>query len=195
MSLDDQATAPLPKRISLEDAGDSVVIRRRWFTWAILFFVFFCAFWDGITLVFVVEAVRKIVAGDTGGWAMLLFISGHMAIGAGLTYYTLATLFNTTTIRISATELTIRHGPVPWFGQRTLDPAQVKQLFVERKVHRGKNGSVSYSYRLHAILLDDQRVKLLSGITDENQARFLEHTMERFLAIQDSPVKGEHRPL
>ena len=40
----------------------------------------------------------------------------HVAVGVGLTYSVLATLFNRTEVELTADSLRVRHGPIPWKG-------------------------------------------------------------------------------
>ena len=61
----------------------------------------------------------------TNGTPLIAFLLpiAHVAVGVGLTYYTLTRLMNRTRIEVSRDELTIRHGPLPWRGNMDAPPA------------------------------------------------------------------------
>jgi hypothetical protein len=125
-------------------------------------------------------------------WPMALFGSLHAVIGIGLTYGTLAGFLNHTRISAGPARLAIEHGPLPWLGDKVLDPARVEQLYcLERR--REHKGTVSYTYDLHARLRDGRGQKLVGGLTSAEQAAFLEQQLEALLGIADQPVAGEHR--
>ena len=121
---------------------------------------------------------------------MLLFSILHVAVGAAVTYSTLAGLVNRTRIDIDPMSFSIRHGPLPWRGNRTISTLEIDQLYTMEKVHRGKHGP-HYSYQLWAKLKGAPDVKLLSGLEDRDQALYIEHVVEDRMRIADRPVEGE----
>ncbi len=46
-------------------------------------------------------------------------------------------------------------------------------------------------YDLYAILVNGKRIRLLSGLNDPGEARFLEARMEQSMGIEDHRVVGE----
>src|SRR5690606_6273323 len=78
---------PLPRRMELRATPHGIEITRQWFSHAVLFLIPFCLFWDGFLLVWYAAAFK------TGAPAAAkLFPLIHVAVGAGITYYTLACL-------------------------------------------------------------------------------------------------------
>src|SRR5829696_819012 len=71
-------------------------------------------------------------------WVMAVFALGHAAVGLGLTYYTIAGFLNHTLIRVSASQLDISHGPLPWPGKKRLDSTTVAQIYCKEHISRGK---------------------------------------------------------
>jgi hypothetical protein len=86
--------------------------------------------------------------------------------------------------------LTIEHGPLPWFGNKQLDPIVLKQLYVKERIQQNK-GKRHYSYELHMVTWDGRNQKLVGGLATSDQAFFLEQEIERFMGIADQPVPGE----
>ena len=175
---------PLPRGIQVQELGSTLEITRRWFSPVFLFLAFFCVMWNGFMLVWHGMALAS------GAWFMSLFGLLHTAVGVWLLYYTLAGFLNTTTIRVQWDELEVRHGPVPWPGNKTLSARDLEQFYCQEKINRGKNG-VQYAYQVLALRKDHVRETLLTGLSDVDQALYIEQELERFLRIEDRPMPGE----
>jgi len=185
----DRAPAALPSKFVVDMShGDRLRIRWRWFRPMALFLVFFCIAWDG----FLVTWYGLGLAMGDAPLIMFLFPLVHVAVGVGLTYYTLALLVNTTTVAVSRGGLRVRHAPMPWAPSPTLRVTDLEQLYVERKVRHNKNGT-SVTFQLMAVTRDHSGRKLVGGLEELGQALYLEQEIERTLGIRDRPVAGEHR--
>ena len=121
---------------------------------------------------------------------MIVFPMAHVAIGLSLTYYTFAGFLNSTIIMINHQFLIITQTPLPWFGNRRVESAQLAQLYAEQVTMQSRN-SRSSLYQLNGILRDNRKVKLLSGLPSQDVALFVEQTIEEYLRIADQPVAGE----
>jgi len=175
---------PMPRGIVVEDFGNSLEIRRRWFHAVFIFLAFFCVFWNGFMIAW------HVIALSMGVWFMSLFGLLHTAVGIGLAWYTLAGFLNTTTIRASRGLIEITTGPVPWRGNATLPTDDIDQIYCKEQVSHGKNGT-SCSYQVLIVTKANVRKPLLKGLPDADQALFVEQELERFLNIEDRPVRGE----
>ena len=181
----------LPTRFTVDRRADHLAVRWRWFTPIALFTLFFCFAWNG----FLVGWYGLATQGDAPAGVdivMLLFPLGHVAVGVGLSYWTLAHLFNHTVVTVSQGKLAVRHGPLPWRPQPTLATRDIEQLYCTRKVTHGKNGT-SVSYALRAVTRDHSGLLLLAGFTDLDQALWLEQEIEGLLDLRDRPVAGEFK--
>ncbi len=170
-----------PTGLVIEE-GRRPSVRWSWRTWQIAFFVVWCTFWDLGMLAMVASAV------STGAYEMLLFGSLHITAGAAVTYYLLALIFNSTTVAVSDEEVTVAHGPLPWFGGRAVARADVAQFYVVEV--RGNKGSRSWT--VFAELGSGHRTKLVGGLSSPGRARFLEDWLEQKTGVEDRPVDGEH---
>lgn len=166
-------------------ARGTLRITRRWFGASAIFTLFFSLIWNAF-LVFWYGAAFS--APDTP-WIMFVFPLGHVAVGVGLFYWSLATLLNRTTIVVDGRALTVRHGPVPWWGARDLEVDRVRQLFVRSRTRTNK-GRRSTTYALCA---DDDgvAVDLATGLRSADEARYVEQLIEDHLAIVDDPSANE----
>jgi hypothetical protein len=174
-----------PYRLSAA-AHPHVVLVRRWFAPAVLFMAFFCVFWDGF-LVFWYSAALS-AKGAHAHAAPLLFPLFHVGVGVVMTYTALCGFVNTTRIAIENGVLSVRHGPLPWPGNRDVAIASITQLFC--KEHVGNKGARSYS--VNALLTDGTTSKVLKGLKDAEQALYIEQIVEKRLGIVDAPVAGEY---
>lgn len=183
--------AALPPRFQVEEEGSTTRITWRWFNPIIhLFMAFFCVIWDGFLIVWYGLAIGSGAAGDEVPIVAVLFPLGHVAAGIFITYITVAGFLNRTRVQVSRDQLVIRHGPLPWPGNKELAGRQLTQLFGEEVIRRGKNG-VTVTYDLVAVNRESRKVKLLTGLTERDQVLYLEQALERRLGIEDAPVDGE----
>lgn len=188
---DDRALANPGDYRHVPGKGGDLVIRRRWFQPAKhLTMLFFCVFWDGFLAFWYSTLLTVDEKGGGPGLVFYLFPLLHVSVGIGLTYSAIAGLFNTTLVGIRGEDFFVRHGPIPWRGNRTLPARTITQLFCEEKVSRSKDGDMR-TYNLSAILEGGQRVALVTGLPTVDQALFLEQTLEERLEIVDVEVGGE----
>jgi hypothetical protein len=185
--------AARPVRLHEEENDQGTVLSWRWFGAKHVFTALGCLIWDGVVLVFL-----SMVLMSRAPLVSLLFILPHLSAGLFLTYRSLAGLLNTTRVEVRQRELTIRHGPLPWPGNRTVSGHELTQLYCQKgrvkvwgniKFVLPSSGNESYS--LLAIDRQGRQVKLLSGIEDMDMVLYLELALERRLGIEDSPVAGE----
>jgi hypothetical protein len=175
---------PLPKRVQVQDFGHSFEISRRWFSPMFLFLAVFCVFWNGFMLVW------HGIALASGAWFMSLFGLLHTAVGLGLLYFTVAGFINATVICVAQGMIDVRHGPLPWPGNKSLSVHDVSQLYCRETVQHNKNGT-QCTYEVMVLRQDNVRETLVKGLTDADQALYIEQELERHLRIQDQPVAGE----
>jgi hypothetical protein len=124
-----------------------------------------------------------------GALIMIIFPVAHLAAGVGITYFTIAVLANRTVVTVAGNDLRIRHRPVPWRGNRNVDASTIIQLHCDQVISNSNRGSTPWSYRVNALLKDERRLRLLSGL-DKDQALFYEQKLEEWLGIEPYPVSG-----
>lgn len=183
-------TDAIPEKIAVEDTGSQVCFRWRWYSWSIWFLVFFCITWDS----FLIFWYSLAIVNPGMPWLFFVFPIAHVAVGIGLTYYTLAALFNSTTVTVDHEAVRIRHGPIPWPGNVTLPVEEIMRLHVE-----SEPGNLCVpardSYTNRAIrrpiprrvsvvaTLKNGRMKRLLVLDDEGIAWYFKHQIEKLLGI------------
>lgn len=182
----ERQAVPMPDKVDVIDAGGELQITYRWFSPKYIFLIVFAVFWNGFMLVW------HGISLASGAWFMSVFGLLHTADGIGLAYYTLAGLLNKTTVWIGMGQMAIRHWPLPWLGNRQLQASDIAQVYSRERVSHSKN-STSYSYQVQAILQNGRKQELLGGLSDVDQALYIEQEIERHLGIQDRPVRGQIR--
>lgn len=169
----------------VDRSGGRCTIYWRWFTPMHLGMLIFCIAWDS----FLIFWYSMALGGHGAPCVMIIFPIGHVAVGVGLTYATLAGLFNHTRIELSASQMSITHAPLPWWGNRSIAASQIAQLYCERG-KSSRNGERRYV--LSIVLRSGTKQKLLS-VNGLDEAKFLERTIEEFYHIVNKAVAGELR--
>lgn len=179
---------PIPENLNIQDDGYRLTIRRRWYTTMIWFLVFFCIAWDSFLLFW-----YSIAFDGDAPWIMAVFPIVHVAVGVGLTYYTLATLLNTTTITIEGRKVSVRHNPVPWKGNRTFSAGDITQLYCAEAAltSSDNNGPTQHYYDVCLLDANNRKLKLLSNLSSKEEALAIEKIIEERLGLDDEVVAGE----
>ena len=186
----------IPANIKIRRNFQRLQIIRRWFHIKYIFLTLFVVFWDAFLINWYAMAFSSFSSSNHIDIAFLLFPLLHVAVGIGLSYYVLVGYLNKTTINIDFNAISIKHGPLPVWDNKTVPSRQLKQLY--SKKYRPLTNRRGYSYAVHAITSDAttgswRNIKLLSGLDTSEQALFIEQEIEKFLKITDLPVKGELR--
>lgn len=176
---------PMPAGITIDNSGSRLRIQRSWFSWTIIFLLIFAIIWNGMIWGIFVPTFSGF--NDAPGWFLLPFI----AVGLFLAAYVALSFVNHTEIEVDVQAVVIQHKPIPLPG-KYIDCADVEQIYTKRHVHSSKNGT-SYTYSLNVVLSGGKTQKLLGNLSSSDQALFMEQEIERFLAIEDRPVRGEMR--
>lgn len=184
---------PIPSKVRVEEFGNDLRLSWSWFSPVALFLIPFCIGWNAFLIFWYSIALSDDGPPGAFRWIMLVFPIAHVAVGIGLLYACLTMLFNRTVVWIRSGQLTVRHGPIPSWGNHTVFVDDLEQLFVRHSTHRTKNGGMSHNYKLCALLRTGRELELLPCQTEAALARGVEHLVESHLGIEDRRIKGEHR--
>src|SRR5262249_13296469 len=128
----------------------------------------------------------------TGGpmmWLAMIFTLPHAAIGVFLVYATLAGLLNRTVVKVTSEFLTVRHGPVPCFGNRRMRVDELERLSCDKETDPETDGW-RYVYSVNALTKGASKVDLVTNL-DSAQALFIKEELERWLHIEAHGVGRE----
>ncbi|MEP0355604.1 MAG: hypothetical protein ABJH06_06650 [Paraglaciecola sp.] len=173
----------LPEKLELQEFPDYMRISRKWFSGQVIFMTVFAIFWNGFLWQFYADM------GEEADVFSKIFPLIHVAAGIGISYYAIAGWFNKSNVFVSKETIEINHKPIPWFGNKKMKSADLKQIYTKEKVTSGKNGT-TVTYEVHAILNSGTNTKLLSGLEASEQALYIEQEIEKYLNIKNSPVRG-----
>jgi predicted RNA-binding Zn-ribbon protein involved in translation (DUF1610 family) len=183
--IPERPPVPLPESVTLKKFKQGVRLVRRWFSWKFIPLAFFAIAWDAFLIFWYGMAFST-----NAPWIFKVFPIAHLAVGVGLTYYTLAGFFNVSVIEITPQEFAVYHDPMPWPGEIKMPTGELTQLYCKEKVQHGENGSTT-TYELCAILSNKKALTLLKGLDSSDVALYMEQQVERLLKISDQPVGGE----
>lgn len=185
----DKTEIRLPKGFELNYFDEYMQITRVWHglqTYALLLFaLIFNGLWIGNGFVEILFSERDLLT----KLSSLIF----PLIGLGVLYFTIATWLNKTQIYVSKNSIEVKHKPVPWFGNKRIKADNIEQFFVEEKLKGSSNGNRRYSYSVLGLTSENVQVKLISGLEFQDQARYIEKTIEDYLGIENVKIEGEAR--
>ena len=176
----------LPDKLALNYRESGFEITKKWFGLSTIFLTVFAVFWDGFLFVWYSIALGF----GQANLLMVLFPLIHVAAGIGITYTALACWVNTTRITVDQGKVTVRHGPLPWIGNKELDASNLKQLYSKEQISNSRN-STTVTYEVHAVTATGKNEKLVSGLESSEQALYIEQEIERYFRIEDVPVRGQ----
>jgi hypothetical protein len=108
-----------------------------------------------------------------------------VAIGLFFVYATLAILLNRTIIKVTSEFITVRHGPLPWWGNRSLPIDELEELYCYKHTRRD---SVSVWYSVNALTKGAKKVDLVTDLHNVAEALFIKQELKRWLKIDDDGV-------
>jgi len=183
-----RARVPLPERFEVSDGAGALEISWRWLQPVHYFLAFFSVAWNAFLVLWFTMSLL------TGPLFILmwLFAAAHVAAGVAMAYTALAGFKNSTHLHVGGGFLRVRHSPIPWRGDLDLPVAEIEQLYVKEKITRGKNGE-RRSYALRAVAAGGRDATVLTGLSEDAQALWLEQAIEERLGISDRPVAGGWR--
>lgn len=187
--------APRPAKVKREHDGFNLVLSWRWVNYSLIFLIPFALFWNGLVFSFIgFSGMFALGAGEGFPSPMRmfpLFALPHFLIGIGLIYYIICLVVNQTKIRVSRSEVVVRHGPLPWWGSKTISARDINQLYTRERIGRGRNSSRA-SYEVHMIDQQSTHKKMITGLESAEYAFYIEQEIEKYLGIQDRPVRGAY---
>ena len=151
-----------------DDSRHQLQVSWRWLRWQIVPLILFCLMWNGFLVMFYgLSWAGHGTAHHPAPQALLLVPLIHVSVGLGIAYYVIASLFNRTWVQADRDTLTVRHGPVPWWGGRSLMTSTLRNPRVV----------VSYTQKgrpQHNLVVETQGVdRTILRRLDNNEAQWL----------------------
>ena len=178
---------PLPAKFTVHASGEALVIAWRWRDPSAYFLIALDVIW------FAVLIFMYTLAWGSSSFGVIVVVSIlHFAAGVWIGYKGLANLLNVTTVRVDREWLRVGHSPLPWRPAPCIAASGLEQLYVQRKT-RVRKGEETHAYLLHAIMRDNQQVRILPELEDLDTALYLEQEIERRLGLRNRAVANEFR--
>ncbi len=160
----------------------------RWLNAGTYAIFFFALIWNAFIAFWIFGAM------SSGAPAfVLLFTTLHVLAGISMIYKVISDFFNRTNIDLIGDQLTIKHGPIPWFkGNKEVNVNDIEQFYV-KEIQKQHDGKTTYNYGVWGIMRDGTRLDLTKGVMMESDyALVVEEKLEQYLDIKDRPVKGAY---
>ena len=174
-----------PPNVDIQFDFDALTIIYRWRSTRYFILLFMSVALD-VASVLLVGAMSL---DDDHAFALAALVSA--LLGLTLSYYTLAGFINHTVIVVNLQWLIITHGPLFWCANKRIEITRINQLYAPKPPAWIGGRRSPFGYKLNAILRDNSALKLLSGLSSPNIARFIEQSIEEYIHIEDHPVAGE----
>jgi hypothetical protein len=175
---------PVPEKFNLNENAREVIIEKKWLSPRHIALCVFALIWNSM-LVFFYSAM---LMGQVP-YFIYLFPILHVAAGIWMLYTSLCGFFNKTIIRADKQQITVRHTPLPWSGQKTVDNQDIHQLYVIQQI-KSNRSSTYITYDVQLITKNNKALPLVKGLETAEEARFIEQKLETFLHIENNPVSG-----
>lgn len=167
----------IPNKIDLIPGLSNVVIRRRWLSWTVVPILIFAVAWDSFLFFWYSQALSS----PNTPWLMIVFPIGHLAVGIGITYYAVATLFNITEITIDASVITVISRPFPWGRKRVVPCAEI----TDTRIKFSSNNNNQTSYKILFTNRANREKLLVGGGLNDDQAEYIEFKIRQMLGLKD----------
>jgi hypothetical protein len=170
-----KAENPIPEGLKRETRMNSIVIGRGWRTGQLGFLLIFTIAWDSFLVFWYATAFsqKEIV------WLSVVFPIGHIAVGIGLTYYCIASLFNVTELEISPQAVRVTTKPVPWHKEMVYAPADIRDVVWHERGSRG----YSTTFDVSVVTAANEEKRLIKSLPRYEQARFYVRELKSLLGL------------
>lgn len=186
------AVLEVPRGLVEQETVSELIVRYRWLRGQHFFLAVFATFWNGFLVFWYTMAVGTL--GDLGMASILMFLFPilHVAVGISIAYTVLAGFLNRTEVRVTGHGVTVRHGPLPWFGDVELAGADVAGLFLAPHTE-GTDEDSSPTWDLKAKLTTGDERVLCEGLDDLSRGRYLAQRIGGWLRLEGRAESAEVR--
>jgi len=167
----------IPEKIDVIANPSELTIRRKWLGWDVVPLAVFCVAWDSFLFFWYSMALGS----GKAPWIAIVFPVGHVAVGVGLTYSLIASLFNTTDLSISASKVIVTTYPIPWGAKKEVNTDDIVDVRI--KYTSSSNGKSSYGIRYQNKIKREKN--LIRGGLNDDQAEFIEYQIRKTLNLKD----------
>jgi hypothetical protein len=173
------------KRVSCHREGSALVITRSWYQSGLFgFLLLFGGIFFGVSLAIMTPLYLDFFKEGKFHFAMLF---PHPFIGIGALYYASCVLVNKTRIVVDGREVKANHGPLPWFGSKSIARHEIESISLKEYTSYTKNNVPVFSFSIEIHKKGGAVLTLLKGISEKQQALYIEQNLESFMGLADKP--------
>ncbi len=174
--------------MTIEEKNGELKISFRWLSCA-SYFIFTFALIANLAILY---GVFSIPLADNSRWILWIIYLPFLFF----LYYSVANIFNKTSVAVSKQSLKVRIHPLPWLGNKTFDVREMSQFYVKRVTSSSRSAgktTSTISYQLHVVLNNGNHTKVVGGlaILDVETAKLMEQKVENYLGIENRGIQGE----
>lgn len=175
---------PKPNNMQVFEKNGKLLMIWPWFDKSFALLTFLAVIWNVASLTIIGSGLFAVIQGNISG--LLYLLLPNIWIGLGLIYYVLCGYINKTSVFIDDNTLTVEHGPLPLWGKKTLAIDDITHVHTKRLEHAKYEHAHLYS--VYVNMLKDENVKLVSGLTNAEQASFIKQKIRYYLGINRSHI-------
>ena len=177
----------LPKQLDIKYFDDYICITRRWFSPRAIVVASLALMSIGVSYLFLSGKMDSMtMTGEQ--WFVDLIPWLFPVVSLVISYIGLAQCLNHTDIYVSTDTIELRHRPLPWRGNTRLEASNIKQLHVQEQTIV-TDRRTRRTYHLEVVPHTGPNYSLLRSFDSNQQAMFVEQEIEKFLNIEDQPVR------
>jgi hypothetical protein len=168
---DPSVRVPLPRGFRFEPHGGGWRLSWRWISIQAVAVSLFALLWDSI----LVATLYGVSSSKSFPLFVVVCLLALVLTGAGMTYTAIAYLIDRTSVIVDGAQVSVRHGPLPWFGERTVARADIAGVVSEKHTTDDDGGfDPAVTYKVVLLLKTGGTLTLVSGLRRPEHALFIE---------------------
>lgn len=168
LKSDERPPLPLPSNIDREIKGEQLILRRRWLSSKMI-----PGLLIPIGLIGIIFFLMVVMGLSNLLFTPLFFCAAvPILVGIGLTYSTLASVLNTTTIVVDPSEISVKHSPIPWGKSVRIECSRIYQIYCTERWEA--NHVVN-------VMTEDEQIIKLSSLSSLEEGLYIEQEIEAHL--------------
>ncbi|QQE10755.1 hypothetical protein JD969_14780 [Planctomycetota bacterium] len=184
-------TKPTNYQIDSRSHGFRMV--QTWFSGGyVLIFLISLIFLTVPLMLFRDEFIALFTKGQLPDEIMPFIIFGGIfsCVGWCMFYSGITGLINRTVYTVEFNELRIKHGPLPWRGNKRLIPSQIKKLDI-KKSSVEVNGEPRWN--LFAKMINDKKIMIAARLEKKSYALYLQKILNEQLGLSEGEKKSSRK--
>ncbi|QQE10756.1 hypothetical protein JD969_14785 [Planctomycetota bacterium] len=169
-----------PKRFKVVEGNDCFSLTMPWFRYSTLVLLLPVILFNSFILV-LIAAWTGIIDFELKGFHPIAPILLFSAIIQPVTYYTIASLVNKTTVKVTNEKLTIKHHPIWFFGNVSWKCDEIKEVGIRFHSTSDRGGGGRGYYSVYVIGKFSIKRTIKSQICDHGTAMYIVKTLNEQL--------------